>query len=72
MSIFKPVAINHTIELKMDDVQNALAPTVVQIKQTLKTVGIALAIAVPSLIVLAFVAHVGSEVAIDRLTTPTE
>lgn len=64
----KPIAVNHTIELKTPDLAEAAKPVLSELAQMMRTAGIALAIGIPCVILFGFAANVASEVAIDRLT----
>lgn len=68
----KPIAMTHSVEVQLPDLGEAAQPVFDQFKSLLKTVGITLAIGIPTVIGLAFLANVGSEVVIDRLTNHPE
>lgn len=65
--MFKNISANMTHHLKDED-KDFINQKIADLKQTAKQAGIVLAVAVPSAILLACAAHIGSEVLIHKLT----
>ena len=66
--MFKPIKADMTHHFKEED-KNFIDQKITDLKLTAKKVGIILAVAVPSAIILAVTAHVVGEIAIDKLTS---
>lgn len=66
----KPIALTHTVEVEIPDLEAATKPVFDEAKRILRTVGLALAVGIPSVIIFALAARVGAEVLVDHLTDP--
>lgn len=67
----KPIRVEHTHVVEIPDLEAAAQPVLDRIAHMGKTVGIALAIGIPAVILFALAARVGAEVAVDHLTDPS-
>lgn len=66
----KPLAVNVTHTVELPDIKETIDEGLTTVKHMLKTVGIALAIGIPSVVLFAVAANVAGDVITHNLTTP--